>query len=327
MKAKRRREPYLQSEGPARVIVVGTDFSPGAKTGLRAVEALCRAHPVEAVHVLSVVPPDVAVTPMMPMQDLAGLALESVQARLDTLELEVGTAQLVKAARLGGPAMELAHYAQEVAASLIVVASQGRSGLSRAVLGSVAAAVIREADVPVLIVPAGAPERSELNSMTTTLAAVDLSPVSTVVLKEAAVWTALSGARMRVLSLFQAPVVATEPDELLPHYVSPEEVEDLADNHERAVRELVAQARIDGRVDVDVVTKAPAGQAVVEVAQLLDVDLVVMGASGHHALHRLLFGSTADTVVAESGRPVLVIPHEVRESAPGWLQALETTSV
>ncbi|HLF70653.1 MAG TPA: universal stress protein, partial [Dehalococcoidia bacterium] len=54
--------------------------------------------------------------------------------------------------KVGKPAPEIIAAAKEWRADLIVIASHGRSGLGRLVLGSVAQAVVHEAHCPVLIV-------------------------------------------------------------------------------------------------------------------------------------------------------------------------------
>jgi nucleotide-binding universal stress UspA family protein len=53
---------------------------------------------------------------------------------------------------IGSPASEIVALAKEKTADLIVMASHGRTGLSRLVLGSVAEGVMRKASCPVLIV-------------------------------------------------------------------------------------------------------------------------------------------------------------------------------
>jgi nucleotide-binding universal stress UspA family protein len=55
------------------------------------------------------------------------------------------------ATQIGAPAVAIINYANENTVSLIVMATHGRSGLSRAVLGSVADEVIREANLPILV--------------------------------------------------------------------------------------------------------------------------------------------------------------------------------
>lgn len=52
----------------------------------------------------------------------------------------------------GNPATQIVKVAGEWPASMIVIGSHGRSGLSRFMLGSVAEAVVRKAPCPVLVV-------------------------------------------------------------------------------------------------------------------------------------------------------------------------------
>jgi nucleotide-binding universal stress UspA family protein len=40
----------------------------------------------------------------------------------------------------------------------------------------------------------------------------------------------------------------------------------------------------------------------------LGADVIVVGSHGHGAMHRFLVGSTADALVRQSDRPVLVVP-------------------
>ena len=53
----------------------------------------------------------------------------------------------------GDPGTRIIAAAQEIDADLIVIASHGRRGLARAVLGSVAERVVRLSPIPVLTVP------------------------------------------------------------------------------------------------------------------------------------------------------------------------------
>ena len=58
--------------------------------------------------------------------------------------------------RHGGAAREIAAAAGENPGSLIVMSTHGRTGVGRAILGSVATAVVRESGAPVLLIRAGA---------------------------------------------------------------------------------------------------------------------------------------------------------------------------
>jgi nucleotide-binding universal stress UspA family protein len=55
---------------------------------------------------------------------------------------------------LGNPAEEIVNYAEKNHVNLIVIASHGRSGVSRWALGSVAEKVFRSTNIPVLMIKA-----------------------------------------------------------------------------------------------------------------------------------------------------------------------------
>ena len=75
--------------------------------------------------------------------------LRTVRERLEAQGLKVNTAVCE-----GPPAAAILEQAKEQNASLIALATHGRSGLARAVMGSVADAVVRNSEAPVLLVRA-----------------------------------------------------------------------------------------------------------------------------------------------------------------------------
>ncbi|HYG67919.1 MAG TPA: universal stress protein [Anaeromyxobacteraceae bacterium] len=78
--------------------------------------------------------------------------VEAELARCRT-SAEAGTTTAVKTVTLvGDPADELVRYAKEEGVDLLVLGTHGRTGVSRAVLGSVAEKVVRHASCPVLVV-------------------------------------------------------------------------------------------------------------------------------------------------------------------------------
>jgi nucleotide-binding universal stress UspA family protein len=92
------------------------------------------------LHVVHVVPP---VTDPGPPEALSE-AVGDLGANLDC----------VTAIVFGRPAREIVSYASRHDIDMIVLGTHGRTGVSRAVLGSVSEAVVRRARCPVLTVPA-----------------------------------------------------------------------------------------------------------------------------------------------------------------------------
>jgi nucleotide-binding universal stress UspA family protein len=141
-----------------RRILHASDFSPASRPAFRASVALARARGADLllVHVLPPLPmvPDVYVAATL-HADLQRGHRAVGRRRLD---------RLVAAARAAGarargvvvdsgvPAREIVRLARSRRADLIVMGTHGRTGLTRALLGSVAARVLATAACPVLTV-------------------------------------------------------------------------------------------------------------------------------------------------------------------------------
>lgn len=77
-------------------------------------------------------------------------ALERVRSRAESEGVDVSTSQ-----RVGLPPEEIIERIETEAIDLVVMGTHGRTGLQRALLGSVAENVIRQSPVPVHLVPVG----------------------------------------------------------------------------------------------------------------------------------------------------------------------------
>jgi nucleotide-binding universal stress UspA family protein len=79
---------------------------------------------------------------------------------LGKLAEELGAAvPVVTAVESGNPAAQIVRYAERKGTDLIVLGTHGRTGVTRALIGSVAERVIRTAPCPVLTVPVRPPSR------------------------------------------------------------------------------------------------------------------------------------------------------------------------
>jgi nucleotide-binding universal stress UspA family protein len=140
--------------------IVAYDFSPSAEEALvRAIDAASRA-PEHVLHILAAIDPAHGLA-VLPTRDVTYRYAEQIQ----TLVAErVGSALVGRSAqvhffvhaRIGKPADEILSLAAELGADLIFVGSHGRTGLGRALLGSVSEQIVREARCPVLVARAKA---------------------------------------------------------------------------------------------------------------------------------------------------------------------------
>jgi nucleotide-binding universal stress UspA family protein len=132
-----------------RRIVVALDGSERSEAILPDVERLARKLDA-AIHVIRVVQPVVAsgmgeAAVVLPPEDPMPY-LKGVVRRLEASGLKASAAALE-----GGAADSILRYVEANSASLLCMATHGRSGLARILLGSVAEAVVRKAPCPVLL--------------------------------------------------------------------------------------------------------------------------------------------------------------------------------
>jgi nucleotide-binding universal stress UspA family protein len=137
-------------------ILCPVDFSPASDRALDNAAEMAKAlgAEVELLHIyqmpiLALPDAPVMATPtfIADITDAAGRALAQRKEQLQALGVGVST-HLME----GNPAEAIAQRAHEMKAAMIVMATHGRSGFRRFLLGSVAERVVRVATVPVLTV-------------------------------------------------------------------------------------------------------------------------------------------------------------------------------
>lgn len=157
-------------KGPASgPVVTSTDLSDAAKPGLRAaaIEAARTGSSLVAIHVFDLAWP--GATPYA--VDASGLsavlsdteAIRSATTQLNETLEEATRGLLVHwkgEVLVGDPATLIVRRAEELQARLVAVATHGRTGLSRILLGSVAEKIVRHAHTSVLVVRGETPPAS-----------------------------------------------------------------------------------------------------------------------------------------------------------------------
>lgn len=135
---------------PKKSVVVPLDFSDFSFAALE--QAFEFVESPEAVHAVHVLPP---LSPMEPGviwgtiddESRRDHALEALKSRLEGINYHGMTMEI----RFGDPARQVARYAEEVRADLIVVPSHGRTGASHVLIGSTAERIVRNSHCPVLV--------------------------------------------------------------------------------------------------------------------------------------------------------------------------------
>lgn len=145
---------------PVKSILVPVDFSPHSSLALSYATELAQRYDaaLEIVHVyqsVAVAMPEgyVLVTP-----DQLAEILSRFQVQLEAAKKDVianGVSNVRTALLQGDPIQEILQRVQDSKHDMIVMGTNGRRGLKRLLLGSVAANVVRLAGCPVLTVRAG----------------------------------------------------------------------------------------------------------------------------------------------------------------------------
>lgn len=203
----------------------------------------------------------------------------------------------------------LCRRASEVEADLIVMTSHGRTGLARAWLGSVADGVLRQAEVPVLLIrPREQSTLPEYHALFhRVLIPLDGSALAESVVEPATALGALGAARYQLLEV----VVPAEGGEPAPApgaaeaAAAPQPRGDVA-QAEGYLAGVAARLRERGlAVEPEVCVDERPAQVILDRAREGALDLVAMATHGRGA-SRLLVGSVADAVLRGTSLPLLL---------------------
>jgi nucleotide-binding universal stress UspA family protein len=216
-----------------------------------------------------------------------------------------------------GPAVDvLLAVTRDEGADLVVVGSRGVGAVEPArALGSTSLHVLQASACPVLVVPdppSGGRDPAPA-AIGRALVGVDRSALSLAALDLAADLAAAAGGSLCVLEVFEY----VEPFPLGPDTAGSSEAEERAIEATRALVETHAGAIRDRGVSVQVIVRSgePA-PTLLEVAEEVDADLVVVGTRGKGDPAEPLLGSVARTVVNGMRRPTLVVPAAAGDAPP-----------
>lgn len=210
--------------------------------------------------------------------------------------------------REGIPAKEIIDYASENEVDAIVIGTSGRSGLARAVIGSVADKVVRTASVPVVTVtPRAAEKAASEKQFDSVLLPTDGSEQA----EQAAIWgIALAnqlGATVHLIS-----VVDRAKTGGLESLFDGEDAEELLERAAEHLSSINDEAR-DRNIDVvTVTTEGSPAKEIVAYADDEDIDVIAMGTAGRGGFKRAVLGSVTDEVIRKANVPVLTSRPEAK---------------
>jgi nucleotide-binding universal stress UspA family protein len=201
----------------------------------------------------------------------------------------------------------LERYVSALGIDLVAMTTHGRSGLKRAVLGSVAEHCVRTTHVPLLLLhPRTADDQVPIQpeSVKRILIALDGSPESETSIRPAVDLALLTGARLTLAMVATAPfdIAATIGTEAVHEYL------------ERARRDALnylqkVAARLSGTAHVNTIAVSAdrAAQGILRCRDEVDADLIAMATHGRGGWSRIAVGSVAESVLHKSPVPVLIL--------------------
>lgn len=200
--------------------------------------------------------------------------------------------------------------AQRLTCDLIVMTTHGRTGFSRAWIGSVADGVVRGSAVPVLLLRGSDAETpvAATSPMQHMLIALDGSPQAEAILGPACTVARLTGAAITLLRVVE-PVPILAVDAVMP-YVIPIPVIDealtatLREGSEGYLEEVAARLAPLSVSTKVVVSDHPAG-AILRMIVDANIDIVALTTHGRDA-SRLIIGSVADKILRATTRSLLL---------------------
>lgn len=296
---------------PVQKILHPTDFSDASRAALTRAIFLANRHNAE-LHLLHVVElhTDDPLNPEYHFPEGEEIYAELVKVAQsemkDLLTDGEGTTLRIREhmQRAVSAAPEIVRFSDQIGADLIVMGSQGRRGVRRFFLGSVAEEVVRTAACPVLTLPADGAD--PLRVPKSVVAPIDFSEESTKALSAAKVMAETYGSRLDVVHVVEHPTFAHQYEPFYNRaldYSFPRAAAKIS----VALRELLDE--VDGpevESHIEVIEGSPA-KSVVDYAESLKPAMIVIATHGLTGLEHFLLGSVTERVVRLARCPVLTL--------------------
>jgi nucleotide-binding universal stress UspA family protein len=202
----------------------------------------------------------------------------------------------------GPPASRILEVATQEAADLLVVGTHSRTGLPRAILGSVADRLVRQATCPVLTVRP-IPERAPRREIRRICYATDFSPTARAAWPWVVAIASAAGAEVDLVHVTFEPVA----DRHLSAEAIGRMAQLLREQGQIEVERFLERSTLPReRIHVRLSPGVPAEQ-IVHQAQAQGADLIVMGTHGWSGIVRWMLGSVAHHVIQTAPYPVLTV--------------------
>jgi nucleotide-binding universal stress UspA family protein len=213
------------------------------------------------------------------------------------------------------PAEEIVDYAEKENVSLIVMATHGRTGISRWTLGDTANKVARASKCPVLLIRANTdvPKSVHLDKILVTL---DGSKQSESVLPYIENLASKLKTKISLLNIVEPPYHIYSYSEGMDYYggggivrvpYTEEEIKPLKLVAEKYVKNVSDKLMTEGIKTSYELRTGSAGEEIIKAEEEIHPDIVAMSTHGHSGFGRWEHGSIADKVLHHGKTPLLLV--------------------
>lgn len=250
-------------------------------------------------------PAAMASTELNRWQDLRREYLEKIATRFEGHEVS-------HAVSVGPPARAVVELAETEESPLVVMASHGRAGFRRFVLGSVTARVVRQAPCPVLVVPAHDESDHQDFNLDRVLVPVDGSEHAEIALTALTHLFNLADSRVHLVRVIENPDV-TPPDlSAAPHADVDYDILVQYQSHARKeaeayLRKVASRLQRQGIEPSWEVRDGAVAEEIEAAAAEHNMKMVAMATHGWSGFGRLFIGSVAERLLSEINRPLFLV--------------------
>lgn len=274
-------------------ILVPTDFSPTAEKAFRfACDIAARSNAaVTLYHAYTPVESPMAGTEKTRQeynQETATTLLKQLQRLKNKVAEDYPHTSMSTVLGEGAIVSEILHFTSKAHYDLVVMGTQGVSGISKSIIGSVAARVIEKSAIPVLLIP----EKYDWNEPGNIVFASNYQPFDKAALEEI----------VRFAELYQAKATVVHLYDL--YEMEEEKERKKFDEYARELRENLDNAKLDFQF----LKVSSVREAMETIDKIIPCDIVAMVRSRKTFLEKLLQTSFTQNMAYLNTLPILVIP-------------------
>lgn len=283
-----------------RKILLALDGSQFSETAIETTAGLARRLQAQ-LHIIQVVPPLLTTTPeLFPYldQELSQQIQAEVHHYLEGLLPRFSGIDYQLHNPIGSPRELITQTAQEQGCRLVVMASHGRTGMARWLLGSTAEYVLRHVESSVLLLRPHALPSIDGN-FKRVLIPIDGSPAAQEVIAKIGPYLAANAqvTVMRATGLSARDYTLLDNPHEIERYIQhlQDQLKQL-DNHGITLEHQV----VDGQ----------AADSILQLAEQKQCDLIALSTHGRSGFRRFILGSVTEKVARQAACPVLAFPYK-----------------